>query len=61
MRSWEVQTSDGYFTVRESRPPFMTTYERDLHTWQRRQRLLATTITLLTLSSVVAVMLRIAL
>ena len=61
MRSWEVQTSGGYFRVRESRPPFMTTYERDLYTWQRRQRMIATTVTLLTLSGVAAVMLRLVL
>ena len=50
MRIWEVPAERDYRVMRNTRPPFITEYERDLMRWQRSHR--NTTIILLTLGGV---------
>ena len=37
-RIWEVPADRDYRQMRNTRPPFITQYERDLMRWQRRNR-----------------------
>lgn len=52
MRTWEVRAERGYYQLRESRPPFVTEYERNQILWQRRDRMILTTLALLATSVV---------
>lgn len=46
MRLWEVPADRDYRMLRESRPPFITEYEKDLLAWQRRGRTMITALAL---------------